>query len=176
MYVTADAIENVLPVSEMVKRVLEHGHKQVDYEVKVPLERLQLAEKKKRNNQLVLGFIAGISLLVGGIGIMNIMLATVTERTREIGIRRALGAHRKDIAVQFLVETVVLSTGGGMCGVAMGVLGAYMVATYANWNTIVSLWSVVLSFGLSVLVGIFFGMYPAVSASKLDPIEALRYE
>jgi putative ABC transport system permease protein len=176
LYVTADDIEHVLPVSEMVKRVLEHGHKQMDYEVKVPLERLQLAQKKKRNNQLVLGFIAGISLLVGGIGIMNIMLATVTERTREIGIRRALGARQKHIAVQFLVETVVLSTAGGLLGVLMGVAGAHGVSSFAQWETIVRVWSVALSFGLSVLIGIFFGMYPAMAAARLDPIEALRHE
>ncbi len=176
LYVTADEIENVLAVSNMVERVLEHGHKNMDYEVKVPLERLELAKKKKRNNQYVLGFIAGISLLVGGIGIMNIMLATVTERTREVGIRRALGAHRKHIAVQFLVETVVLSTAGGLSGVFLGVMGAYLISQMADWKTIVSAWSVIVSFGLSVLVGIFFGMYPAVSAAKLDPIEALRYE
>jgi putative ABC transport system permease protein len=176
LYVTADLIEHVLPVSEMVKRVLEHGHKVLDYEVKVPLERLQLAQKKKRNNQLVLGFIAGISLLVGGIGIMNIMLATVTERTREIGIRRALGARQRHIAVQFLVETVVLSTGGGLAGALLGIAGAHIISNLAQWNTIVSAWSVAVSFGLSVMVGIFFGMYPAMSAARLDPIEALRYE
>ena len=176
LYSTADEIENVLPLSEMVKRALEHGHEELDYEVRVPLERLQLAEKKKRNNQLVLGLIAGISLLVGGIGIMNIMLATVTERTREIGIRRALGARQRHIAVQFLVETIVLSTGGGLVGVIVGVVGAYLVTQFADWETIISVWSVVVSFGLSVMVGIFFGMYPALSAARLDPIEALRYE
>jgi putative ABC transport system permease protein len=176
LYVTVDEIEHVIPVSRMIHRVLEHGHKALDYEVKVPLARLQLAQKKKRNNQLTLGFIAGISLLVGGIGIMNIMLATVTERTREIGIRRALGARQKHIAVQFLVETVVLSTTGGLVGVALGVGGAYLVTNIANWETIVSVWSVTISFGLSVMVGISFGMYPAMAAAKLDPIEALRYE
>ena len=176
LYVTADSIEHVMQVSRLVERVFEHGHEEVDYEVKVPLARLQLAEKKKRNNQLTLGFIAGISLLVGGIGIMNIMLATVTERTREIGIRRALGARQKQIAIQFLVETVVLSTTGGVLGVALGVVGAHVVTHFARWETIVSTWSVAVSFGLSVLVGIFFGMYPALAAAKLDPIEALRHE
>ncbi len=176
LYITAEEIDYVMPVSKMIERALEHGHANRDYEVKVPLARLQLAQKKKRNNQLTLGFIAGISLLVGGIGIMNIMLATVTERTREIGIRRALGARQRHIAVQFLVETVVLSTTGGIVGVFLGVTGAYFITRFADWETIVSAWSVAVSFGLSVLVGIFFGMYPALSAAKLDPIEALRYE
>jgi len=176
LYVTVDETDYVLPVSEMVKRIFEHGHPQVDYEIKIPLARLKLAERKKRNNQLTLGFIAGISLLVGGIGIMNIMLATVTERTREIGIRRALGARRRHITVQFLVETVVLSTVGGLIGAILGVAGALSITKFAEWETIVSTWSVAISFGLSVLVGIFFGMYPAMSAARLDPIVALRRE
>ena len=176
LYVTVDSLDHVLPVSEMVKRVLEHNHKKLDYDVRVPLARLKLAEKKERNRKLTLGFIAGISLLVGGIGIMNIMLATVTERTREIGIRRALGARQRHITVQFLVETVVLSTAGGVIGAILGIIGAHMVSSLADWQTIVSVWSVAVSFGLSVLVGIFFGMYPALAAAKLDPIEALRHE
>jgi putative ABC transport system permease protein len=176
LYVAVDEIDHVLPVSELVKRVFAHKHEDLDYEVRVPLARLQLAEKKKRNNQFTLGFIAGISLLVGGIGIMNIMLATVTERTREIGIRRALGAKRRHITTQFLVETVVLSTTGGLIGVLLGFVGSQMLSRIAEWTPIVSFWSVGVSFGLSILVGIFFGMYPAMSAAKLDPIEALRYE
>ncbi len=176
LYISADDIDSVMPVSRMVQRVFEHGHEVRDYEVKVPLAQLQLAQKKKRNSQLTFGFIAGISLLVGGIGIMNIMLATVTERTREIGIRRALGARQRHIAVQFLVETIVLSTTGGFVGVLFGVLGATLVTHLAEWETIVSPWSVIISFCLSVIVGIFFGMYPAVQAAKLDPIEALRYD
>lgn len=176
LFVHVGDIDYVLPVSKMVERVLEHNHPNRDYEVKVPLARLELAKKKKRNNQLTLGFIAGISLLVGGIGIMNIMLATVTERTREIGIRRALGARRRHITVQFLVETVVLSTAGGLLGVLLGVAGAHVVSQFADWETIVRGWSIAVSFGLSVMVGIFFGMYPAMSAARLDPIDALRYE
>ncbi len=176
LYVTVDEIEHVLPVSRMIERVFDYNHSKLDYEIKVPLARLKLAEKKKRNNQLTLGFIAGISLLVGGIGIMNIMLATVTERTREIGIRRALGARQKDITAQFLIETVVLSTAGGVVGVFLGVISAHIVSQFAQWQTIVSSWSVAISFCLSVLIGIFFGMYPAISAAKLDPIEALRHE
>jgi len=176
LYVTVDELKHVLPVSKMIEQVFKHGHRNLDYEVKVPLARLQLAEKKERNKKYTLGFIAGISLLVGGIGIMNIMLATVTERTREIGIRRALGARQRHIAVQFLVETVVLSTTGGVVGVLLGVVGAHFVTMFADWETIVSTWYVTVSFGLSVLVGIFFGMYPAMSAARLDPIEALRHE
>ncbi len=176
LYITVDTTERVEPVSNMVKRVFAHGHDELDYEIRIPLARLKLAERKKRNNQLTLGFIAGISLLVGGIGIMNIMLATVTERTREIGIRRALGARQRHITVQFLVETVVLSTAGGVVGAMLGIIGAHTVNHFAEWETIVSGWSVVVSFGLSVLVGIFFGMYPAISAARLDPIEALRHE
>jgi len=176
LYVTVDDLSHVLPVSEMTNRILEHNHQKLDYDVRVPLARLKLAQKKERNRKLTLGFIAGISLLVGGIGIMNIMLATVTERTREIGIRRALGARQRHITVQFLVETVVLSTVGGVIGALLGIVGAHVVSNLAQWQTIVSAWSVVISFGLSVLVGIFFGMYPALQAAKLDPIEALRHE
>ncbi len=176
LYIAADEVENVIPISKNVQRVFEHGHEAQDYKIRVPLAQLELAKRKKRNQQIILGLIAGISLLVGGIGIMNIMLASVTQRTREIGIRRALGARRRHITVQFLVETVVLSTSGGFIGVLLGVLSAYVISTVADWKTIVSVWSVVVSCSLSVLVGIFFGMYPAMSAARLDPIEALRHE
>jgi putative ABC transport system permease protein len=124
----------------------------------------------------VLGCIAGISLLVGGIGIMNIMLASVTERTREIGIRRALGAKRWDITYQFLVETVLLSSVGGVLGVVMGITVPIVVSTFANLETVVSVWSVLLAFSISVGIGIVFGIYPARRAALMDPIEALRHE
>jgi len=178
IYVTVDELENVIPVSEMVSRVLQHNHEKLDYDMRVPLRSLKLAEKKKRNSQLLLGFIAGISLLVGGIGIMNIMLATVTERTREIGIRRALGAKQRHITAQFLVETVVLSTAGGLIGIGLGYLSAYFITSqFTDWGqAIVRFWSVAVSFGLSVTIGIVFGLWPAVTAARLDPIEALRYE
>ncbi|MEE9294138.1 MAG: ABC transporter permease [Phycisphaerae bacterium] len=176
LYVTVDEIDHVIPVSEMVKRVLEYGHEKNDYEVKVPLARLKLAQKKKANQQIMLGLIAGISLVVGGIGIMNIMLATVTERTREIGIRRALGARQRHITIQFLVETVVLSTCGGLLGVVLGCVSAHVINRFAQWETIVEPWTVIVSFTLSALVGVFFGMYPAMAAARLDPIEALRHE
>lgn len=125
---------------------------------------------------LMLGAIAGISLLVGGIGIMNIMLVSVTERTREIGIRKALGAKRKDILSQFLVESIILSISGGIIGIILGIVAAKLVSTTLGWATLVSVWSILLAFSFSVFVGIFFGLYPAMKASKLHPIEALRHE
>ncbi len=176
LYVNAKDLDHVLSVSQMVRRVLERGHEKQDYEIKVPLARLKLAEKKKKNQQYLLGFIAGISLVVGGIGIMNIMLATVTERTREIGIRRALGARQRHIQIQFLVETVVLTMCAGVFGVMLGYLSSRLINSLAQWETIVEPWTMLVSFSLSALVGIFFGMYPAMKAAKLDPIEALRHE
>ena len=124
----------------------------------------------------MLGSIAAISLLVGGIGIMNIMLASVTERTREIGVRRALGAKRRDIVTQFLVETVMLSAAGGLLGVALGISIPWFVSTFAGMKTIVTLWSPAVAFGISGLVGVVFGLYPALRAAKMDPVEALRHE
>ncbi|MBI4580496.1 MAG: FtsX-like permease family protein, partial [Planctomycetes bacterium] len=134
------------------------------------------AETEKRNRQITLGCIAGISLLVGGIGIMNIMLATVTERTREIGIRRALGAKRRHITLQFLIEAVVLTTVGGIIGIITGSWGAHLVTTWVGWPTVIHEWTIFVSFGLAVAVGLFFGIYPAAAAARLDPIEALRHE
>ncbi len=124
----------------------------------------------------LLAGIAGVSLLVGGIGIMNIMLVSVTERTREIGIRMAVGARGRDILLQFLVEAVTLSCIGGLLGVGLGVGGARLLTTLKQWATLVSADSIVVSFVVSAVVGIFFGFYPARKASRLDPIEALRYE
>jgi putative ABC transport system permease protein len=125
---------------------------------------------------VVLGSIAAISLLVGGIGIMNIMLASVTERTREIGIRRALGAKQRDIVTQFLVEFVILSAAGGLLGVALGVTIPWLVTRFAEMRTIVTFWSPIVAFSISALVGIIFGIYPAFRAARMDPVEALRHE
>ena len=167
----------VSQTAAMVRKLLEKDHPDgKDFEVQVPLELLRQAEKEKQIWNLVLGSIAGISLLVGGIGIMNIMLASVTERTREIGIRRALGARQFDITIQFLVETVVLSSCGGLLGVALGVSVPSVVDRFADIETVLSWWSVLLSFGISVGIGIVFGMYPARRAALMDPIEALRHE
>jgi len=125
---------------------------------------------------LMLGGIAAISLLVGGIGIMNIMLVSVTERTREIGIRKALGAKRKNIMSQFLIEALSLSGLGGIIGIILGWLGAYFIAQLGKWSLVISLSSVLLAFGFAVAIGLFFGLYPAMKAAKMDPVEALSYE
>jgi putative ABC transport system permease protein len=162
--------------SPQIKTLLAHFHKKIDYETIVPLQLLRQAEQTKRIFNIVLGSIAAISLLVGGIGIMNIMLATVTERTREIGVRRALGAKRRHITMQFLAETVVLSVGGGLIGVLVGLLVPLAVSHLTTMRTIVTPWSVILAFGISGAVGIIFGLYPAKAAAQLDPIEALRHE
>jgi len=167
------AVETADP---QIKNLISHFHEQSDFEVIVPLQLLRQAEQTKRIFNIVLGSIAAISLLVGGIGIMNIMLANVTERTREIGVRRALGAKRRDITRQFLVETVVLSVGGGLIGVFVGVLTPFLVSQLSEMKTIVTVWSVLIAFGISGAVGIIFGLYPARAAARLDPIEALRHE
>ena len=159
-----------------IQTLLRRFHSKKDYELIVPLQLLRQAEQTKHIFNIVLGSIAAISLLVGGIGIMNIMLATVTERTREIGIRRALGARKKDIVTQFLVETTVLSVGGGIIGVFVGVLAPILVAYLTSMKTVITPWSLVLSFGISGIVGIVFGLYPASRAANLHPIEALRKE
>jgi len=164
-------------VSGLVERVMERRHHgEPDTQVIVPLELIQRRQATQRIFSLIMGAIAGISLLVGGIGIMNIMLASVLERTREIGVRLACGARRRDILSQFLVEAAAVSFAGGMVGVALGVALAWIIAAGAGWNTVVSAWSIVLAFGVSAAVGITFGYVPARRAAALNPIECLRYE
>jgi len=169
-------MSEVVTVSLAIKDLMDRNHKKQDYEMVVPLELLKRAERTKRIFNIVLGSIAAISLLVGGIGIMNIMLASVTERTREIGIRRALGAKRHDIVVQFLVETVMLSGAGGVLGVVLGLVIPFTVSHFAGMKTIVTLWSPLIAFSISALIGVIFGLYPAVRAARMDPVEALRHE
>jgi len=166
----------VMPTAEVVENVLRQAHTKDDYEIQVPLALLRQSEESQRTFKVVMIAIASISLLVGGIGIMNIMLTSVTERTREIGIRRATGATRHDIVVQFLIETTVLSSVGGLIGISMGVLGAKAVTWLAGWYTAMALWSLPVSFGVAAVVGLVFGLYPAVRAARMDPIEALRHE
>jgi putative ABC transport system permease protein len=147
-----------------------------DFSIRNLSEMLAVAEASTRIMSLLLGAIASVSLLVGGIGIMNIMLVSVTERTREIGIRMAVGARERDILLQFLIEAIVLAVTGGSIGILLGVGGSALISRFAGWSTIVNPGAVLLAFGFSAAIGIFFGFYPARKASRLDPIEALRHE
>lgn len=174
--VEVDVEEHVESTAEAIQTMLERFHEQEDYKMNVPLALLRQAEATKHRFNIVLGAIAGISLLVGGIGIMNIMLASVTERTREIGVRRAIGAKRSQIVGQFLVETTVLSCIGGLLGIAFGVALPSLITHFAGMATVVKPWSLVLSVGISLGIGLIFGIYPALRAARLDPITALRHE
>ncbi len=184
IYVQAPGTEDVIPASQRVRRILEVGHPGLlDSELIIPWELLEKVKRDRRLFDYLLRAIAAISLLVGGIGIMNIMLASVTERTREIGIRRALGATRRHILAQFLVETGTLSTVGGLLGILLGVglaVGVQYLGTYAKdateWETDITAWSIMASFIVAAVVGLVFGMYPAWVASRRDPIVALRHD
>ncbi len=161
----------------MIESLLERMHGgEDDFEIVVPDALLEQSRKTRRMFSLVMGCIAGISLLVGGIGIMNIMLATVFERTREIGIRRAVGARPRDIRTLFLMESFAISVLGGVTGIVVGVAIARLVAASAGWPTVVTLWSVLVSSGVSIAVGLVSGLYPALRAAELNPIDALRWE
>jgi putative ABC transport system permease protein len=168
-----DSIET----SNVVRAILTATHKDAgDFTVIVPAGLLEQRKQTSLIFNIVMICIAGISLLVGGIGIMNIMLATVLERTREIGIRRAIGARQADIVRQFLTEAVLISIAGGLIGIAFGVTLSKIIASAAGWSTLVTGSSIGIAFGVSVFIGLLFGIYPAVQAAKLDPIEAIRYE
>ena len=174
--VQVDKVEYVELTAKAIERMLEKFHKKKDYTVAVPLALLREAEASKRRSSIVLGSIACISLLVGGIGIMNIMLASVTERTREIGIRRAIGAKRRQIIYQFLVETVVLSMTGGLVGLGMGAVIPSLITHFSGMTTILTWKGIILPLLISMTIGIMFGLYPAMHAAKVDPIIALRHE
>jgi putative ABC transport system permease protein len=174
--VQVDNIDNVESTANGIEVIMKRFHKKKDYFISVPLTLLRQAEATKRTFNVVLGSIAGISLLVGGIGIMNIMLASVTERTREIGIRRAIGAKRRQIISQFLIETIVLSTIGGLIGIGVGVFIPWLITYFSGMPTIVSPGSIVLPLIISAGIGIIFGLYPAIRAANVDPIIALRHE
>lgn len=164
-------------ITELLRQRHRIGLKQDDdFTVRNITQMLQVAEQSTKVMTLLLGAIASISLVVGGIGIMNIMLVSVTERTREIGIRMAVGAKTWDIRMQFIIEALILSLIGGILGVAAGISISEVLSAIAGWHTVVSLFSVMLAFSFSGLVGIFFGFYPAYKASLLNPIDALRYE
>lgn len=163
--------------AKVVAAILNSTHHNTqDFSVTIPAELLAQQQRSQIIFTYVMVAIAAISLLVGGIGIMNIVLATVLERTREIGIRRAIGARRTDILRQFLMESVLISVGGGVAGIAFGFFLSWLIAAAADWKTIVTTSSIVIAFGVSVVVGVVFGIYPAMKASRIDPIEALRYE
>ena len=174
--VQVDDTSNVESTANGIEAMINRFHKKKDYAISVPLALLRQAEATKRTFSIVLGSIAGISLLVGGIGIMNIMLASVTERTREIGIRRAIGAKRKQIISQFLVETIVLSTIGGLIGIGVGVFIPWLITYFSGMPTFVTPESIVLPLIISASIGIVFGLYPAMRAANVDPIIALRHE
>ena len=180
-FLSADSLQDMTQVTSDAKRLLRVRHKlrpdqEDDFTVRNQLDIAKVQEGTADSMTMMLLAIASISLLVGGIGIMNILLVSVTERTREIGIRMAVGAKRWHILLQFLVEAVILSAMGGLIGIVTGIVGAQTASRFAGWPTIVSPESLVVAFGFSALVGVFFGLYPANKASRLNPIDALRYE
>jgi len=168
---------NMPEAAQVVRAILDSSHHGADdFSIVVPAE---LLAEQKRTEQLfntVMVAIASISLLVGGIGIMNIMLASILERTREIGLRRAVGARQSDIVRQFVVEATMISFAGGTIGVVFGFVISRLIAWLAGWSTIVTFSSIALAFLVSISVGLVFGIYPATKAARLDPVEAIRYE
>jgi putative ABC transport system permease protein len=179
--VKARTTEDLDTAESQIKELLRQRHRigprqENDFTIRNLTSILQVAEQSTKVMTLLLGAIASVSLLVGGIGIMNIMLVSVTERTREIGIRMSVGAKTWDIRLQFIVEALTLSLVGGVIGIIAGIAGSQILTALAGWSTIVSPLSVILAFGFSGMIGIFFGFYPAYKASLLNPIDALRYE
>jgi putative ABC transport system permease protein len=177
IYIRVTPQSDSIETAGVVSAILTATHKDAgDFTVTVPAGLLEQRKRTQFIFSVVMICIAGISLLVGGIGIMNIMLATVLERTREIGIRRAIGARQSDIVRQFLTEAVMISIIGGLIGIGFGFSLSRIIATLAGWSTVVTASSVFVAFGVSCGIGLLFGIYPAVQAAKLDPIEAIRYE
>ena len=177
IYLNVSPAASVTAVGATVRTLLDTSHRGAgDFSVVVPAELLAEQERTRQLFEFVMVAIASISLLVGGIGIMNIMLASVMERTREIGVRRAVGATRRDIIRQFLVETTLITVSGGFAGTVVGILLSQLIAYFAGWSTIITITSVVIACIVSVTVGIVFGLYPAVRAARLDPVYALHYE
>jgi len=169
--------DKMLEAAHLINRILTRRHYEVkDYEIIIPEEIMEQKQKTQAIFNIVMGAIAGISLLVGGIGIMNIMLANIMERTREIGIRRAVGATSQDVLKQFIFEALTISFIGGILGIITGYILTYLISSYADWRTIITPSSILLAFIVSVLVGFIFGSYPAKKAAEKDPIESLRYE
>ncbi len=181
MNIQAASADVLLQVQDQITTLLRQRHRiqpgrDDDFTVRGQQDIATMATEQSKTMTILLAAVAGVSLVVGGIGIMNIMLVSVTERTREIGIRMAVGAHGSDILLQFLIESITLSSLGGLIGILLGILSSYLLSTIAHWPTMVSPASIVVAFLFSAGVGIFFGYYPAQKAAALDPIDALRYE
>jgi putative ABC transport system permease protein len=163
--------------ADEIQEVLHQQHREAeDYEILIPEELLAQAQRTQRLFNVIMASVAGISLLVGGIGIMNIMLANVSERTREIGIRRAIGATKVDVMMQFLIETVLICLAGGVIGIVVGAGMGKVITLYAGWRTVFSFLSIVIAFGTATTIGIIFGLFPARRAAELDPVRAIRFE
>ncbi|MBI5682679.1 MAG: ABC transporter permease [Deltaproteobacteria bacterium] len=181
IYIKAVSKDMLNEAENDIRELLRQRHhiisgKEDDFSIRNLTDIMSASEKASQTMAILLGAIASVSLIVGGIGIMNIMLVSVTERTKEIGIRMAVGAKGMDILMQFLIEAVVLALIGGMIGILIGIIGSKIVAYVTGWNILISLWSISLAFGFSSIIGIFFGFYPAKRASRLNPVECLRYE
>jgi putative ABC transport system permease protein len=177
IYLQMRSADDVPASAALLRGLLNVSHREAgDFTIVSPAELLAEQRRTQRIFEMVMVAIASISLLVGGIGIMNIMLASVMERTREIGVRRAIGAKRRDVIRQFLIETTIISLAGGVMGVLLGVGLSQLIGYLAGWSTIVTTWSIVLAFVVSVAIGLIFGLYPAARAASLDPVKALHYE
>jgi len=177
IYLNLASSGDIAVAGALVRGLLEATHRGAgDVSIIVPAELLAEQQRTRRIFQVVMVAIASISLLVGGIGIMNIMLASVLERTKEIGVRRAVGARRRDVVRQFLIETTIITTTGGAVGILLGVALSQLVGYFAGWSTIVTFLSIALAFFVSVSVGVVFGVYPALRAARLDPVQSLHYE
>jgi putative ABC transport system permease protein len=176
IYAQARTFQDLTVAKSQIEKVLFFRHKKVDFNVRTQKELINIFSLIGTIFTFLLGGIASISLIVGGIGVMNIMLVSVSERTREIGLRKAIGARKKDIYLQFLLEAIIISLLGGSMGILLGIGGSYLISLLTRWTCVISFFSVLIAFFFALTVGVVFGFYPAKKASQLSPIEALRYE